>query len=130
MSDRPDWRPSFDARAAIHLTLTVVMGWLAIVLALPGDTFGTALSFRLMASLASEDVWAMLLWFIACIGVIGIFTPTRLVRLVSVLVLATMHGVLAGLLAVSNPLAWGSAFCAGFAGLGYYLAWRRAVEGL
>lgn len=119
-----------DARVAIHLALTTVMGWLGVLLAMPDDTFGGSMSYRLMAALGPEHAWAMAFWASANLGVLGLGTPYRAVRLGSVLVLATMHGVVALCFAASNPTSTGSGTYAVLAGLGYYLAWRRADEGV
>ncbi len=45
-----------DARLAIHATLTAAMRWLAVTLALLGDTFGTSFLSARMAALATEPV--------------------------------------------------------------------------
>lgn len=119
-----------DARLAIHAALTAVMAWLAVVLAAPGDTFGTSISFRAMAALATEEHWSMAFWLAATLGLIGLTTPHRGMRLGSVLVLATMHGVVAGCLVLGNPATTGTGTYAVLACLGYYLAWRRTDEGL
>ena len=119
-----------DGRLAIHAALTAVMAWLAAILALPSDTFSTSKSFACMATIGTEPAWAMVFWVAACFGLIGLLTPSRGMRLGSVLVLATMHGVVAGCLALSNPTTTGTGTYAVLAGLGYYLAWRRTHEGL
>ena len=119
-----------DARVAIHAALTAVMAWLAVVLALPGDTFGSSPAFSRMAALANEDHWAMAFWLAASVGLVGLLTPSRGMRLGSALVLATMHGVVAGCLALGYPASTGTGTYATLAALGYYLAWRRTDEGL
>ena len=119
-----------DARTAIHAALTGVMAWLSIILALPGDTFGTNLSFRVMASLATEDHWAMMLWVVATVGIVGLLTSSAPVRLASVLVLSTAHGALAGMFGTSNPISTATGTYGILAGLGYFLAWRRTHEGI
>lgn len=119
-----------DARLAIHAALTAVMAWLAVVLASPGDTFGTSISFHVMAALATEEHWSMAFWLAATLGLIGLTTPHRGLRLGAVLVLATMHGVVAGCFVLGNPATTGTGTYAVLAGLGYYLAWRRTDEGL
>lgn len=119
-----------DARAAIHLALTAVMAWLALVLALPDDTFRLSPAYALMAAMGREDAWAVAFWAVACIGAAGLSTPSRGLRLASVLTLATMHGVVALCFGVSSPATTGSGTYAVLAGLGYYLAWRRTHEGL
>ena len=117
-----------DARTAIHAALTGVMAWLAIILALPGDTFGASISFRVMASMATEEHWAMAFWLVASVGLVGLLNQGRGVRLVSVLVLATMHGALAGMFWMSNPFTTGTGTYGILAALGYFLVWRRTHE--
>ena len=119
-----------DGRLAIHAALTAVMAWLAVILALPSYTFHTSKSFACMATMGTEPAWAMVFWLVACLGLVGLLTPSRGMRLGSVLVLATMHGVVAGCIALSNPATTGTGTYAVLAALGYYLAWRRTDEGV
>ena len=119
-----------DARTMIHAALTGVMVWLSFVLVLPGDTFAKGSSFQLMAKIATEDHWAMAFWIVASVGLSGLTTSSRVLRLLSVLVVSTMHGVFSLLLVLANPLNTGTGTYAIFAALGYYLAWRRAREGI
>lgn len=119
-----------DGREAIHAALTAVIAWFGIVLSLPGETFAISHTFDVMASLAREDHWAMALWLVACFGLIGMFTPSMRVRLGSVLLLSTMHGVIALCFALASPRTTGSGTYGILAGLGYYLAYRRTTEGV
>lgn len=81
-----------------------------------------------MTVMGSEPAWAMVFWVVACLGVAGLLTPSRGMRLGSVPVLATMHGVMAGRLALSNPATTGTGAYAVLAAFGHYLAWRRIDE--
>ena len=128
MPSTPFRRASRDARLAIHAALTAVMAWLALVLALPSDTFSSSPSFHVMAAMASEDHWAMAFWLVASVGFVGLLTQDQVLRLGSVLVLATMHGVVAGLFALANPATTATGTYGVLAALGYYLAWRRSDE--
>ena len=119
-----------DARVAIHAALTAVMAWLALVLALPGDTFENGRSYAVLASMMTEDHWAMAFWLVANIGMVGVTTCNRTLRLGSVLVLATMNGVVAVCLLLANPTSTGSGTYGVLAALGYYLVFRRTREGL
>ena len=119
-----------DARLAIHVALTLVLAWLAIELAIPGDTFGESPGYAVMARLGSEDHWAMVLWAGASVGLVGVGTQRRVVRLGSVLVLASMLGVVAWCFASAPVLTTAAGTYAVIAGLGYYLAWRRVREGV
>ena len=119
-----------DARLALHLALTLIMAWLAMVLAWPGDTFGTSQSYAIMRRIAPEEAWAMAFWMVASVGAAGLLTTNRPVRLVSVLVLATAHGVVALSFVLGNPATTGTGTYAVLAGLGYYLGWRRTGDGV
>ena len=113
---------------AIHVALTAIMAWWALVLALPADTFAIGSSFRVLAALASEDTWAMMFWAIANVGVLGLSTSSATIRLVSVFALSTMHGVLALCFLLANPYTTAGGTYSIIALLGYYLSWRRADE--
>lgn len=104
------------------------MAWLAIVLALPGDTFGQGRGWSEFAKLASEGTWAMVFWLVASLGAMGLSTPLRALRLCSVLVLPSAYAVIAGLMLWAAPAGSGSGTYGVMAGLGYYLAWRRVAE--
>ncbi len=119
-----------DGLFAVHVALTAVMAWLAVALAAPNDTFGSSAAYRAMARLGSETGWAMAFWAAACLGVAGLCTPSRWLRLLSVLALATMNGLVALCFATGNPTGTGAGTYAVLAGLGYYLAWRRSDEGV
>lgn len=119
-----------DARLAIHAALTAVMAWLALVLALPGDTFGSSRSFSFMQRLGTEDAWAVAFGLVAGFGLIGLRAVATWWRLASVLVLSTAHGVVAICFALGNPLTTATGTYAVLALLGYYLAWRRGDEGM
>ena len=67
--------------------------------------FDAAISVRLMAAMASEDHWAMAFWPVASVGFVGLPMQGQVVWPGSALVLAAMHGVVAGLLALPNPAA-------------------------
>ena len=119
-----------DARIALHVALTVIMGWLALLLAWPGETFATSSSYAVMSRIGPEEAWAMAFWIVASVGVIGLSTLDRALRLLSALVLATAHGVVALSFVLSNPASTGTGTYAVLAGLGYYLAWRRTDDGI
>ncbi len=119
-----------SGECAIHSALTAVMAWLAVVLMMPGSTFGTGAGYAMLARLASEEAWAMVFWAVASTGLVGLATSSRLLRLGCVLVLATAHGMLATCFALGSPSSTASGTYAVLAGLGYFLAWRRTDEGL
>lgn len=127
---RPQLRPRVDARHAIHAALCAVMAWLSAVLALPGETFGTSMSYRLMAAMGTEEQWAAVFAVVAVAGMAGLAPwPRPLLRLFCVLLLATAHGVVALCFAGANPATTATGTYGVLAGLGYYLAWRRCDEG-
>lgn len=119
----------YDARNGIHAGLTAILAWIAFRLAMPDDTFATTSSFAYMARLAPENTWALLFWAVANLGIIGLATTNKVIRLASVLVVATAHGVLAGCLLMSDGSIWSGTFGI-IACMGYYLAYRRARAGI
>lgn len=123
-------RPVFDARMAIHAALSAVMGWLGFVLILPGSTFDGNPAWRIFASMGAEDTWALSFWLVACAGLIGLTTAMPSLRLFCVIVLSTAHGTVALLFLFSNPAGGASGTYAVLAGLGYYLVFRRAHQGV
>ncbi len=125
-----DPRPTFDARAAIHAALAAIMGWLGFILILPGDSFVTSSSFNVMSQIADENTWAISFGIAASAGAVGMATSNRKLRLASVLVLSTAHGIFALCLLTANPLSTGLGTYGIIAGLGYYLAYRRTLEGV
>jgi hypothetical protein len=118
-----------DARNGIHAGLTAIMGWLALRLGISGDVFGSSSSFGYMAKFAPEHAWAVLFLGVANVGVIGLITRKSVVRLTSVLVVATAHGVLAGCLLMSDASVWSGTYAI-IAAMGYYLAYRWARAGV
>lgn len=129
MTPSYDPRPShYDARFAIHLALTAGMAWLAVILALPGDTFGSGRGWTKFAELGPENTWAMVFWAIASVGAVGLTTDRRGTRLLSVLVLSASYSIVAGLMYWGSPAGSGTGIYAALAGQGYYLAWRRTSE--
>lgn len=120
--------PAGDARVAIHAALTAGMGWLAMLLALPGDTFVLSRGWTLFAEMGSEGAWAMAFWAVASIGAIGLTAGRPSLRFCSVLVLSTAYGCVALLMLWAAPLGSGSGIYGVQAALGYYLAWGRTRE--
>lgn len=121
---------SMGGRGAIRVLLTAVMAWLAFVLLLPGETFRTAVSFRVMAGLGAEWQWAACFAVIAGIGIVGIATRSVVVWVACGLCVAMMHGLVALCLVLANPWATGSGTYGFMAYLGYYLVWGHTHEGI
>lgn len=119
-----------DARVAIHATLSAIVLWLGLLFASPTDTFGASHSFDFMARVATETNWGFAFIAIGVVGAAGIFTRRRILRFASVLVIATAHSVFAACLLMGNPVNSGTGTYTIVAALGYYLAWRRSVEGV
>ena len=117
-----------SALPAVHIALCAVMTWLSLALSASGDTFATSVSCRLMACIAPEPFWAVLFWAAASIGALGLVVPSRPLRLLCVLLLASAHATVALCFALSNPLTTGSGTYAVLAGLGYHLAWRQSDD--
>lgn len=117
-----------DARLAIHAALTVGIGWLAVILALPGDTFATGRGWTRFGEMGSENTWAVVFWFVASVGFVGLAASSPMLRLFSVLTLSTAYGCVALLMLWGAPYGSGSGTYTVLAGLGYYLAWRRTHE--
>ena len=92
-----------DGRLAIHTALTAVMAWFAVILALRSDTCSASKFFACVATMGSEPAWALVFWVAACLGLVWLLPPLRVMRLGSVPVLAT---------------------------LGYFLTWRHTDEGV
>ncbi len=115
----------YDARNGIHAGLTAIMAWIAIRLVAQTATFSIDPSYAYMSRLAPEPVWAMAFWSVANIGFLGLAGGRSLLRLVSVLVLATAHGVFAGCLMMAGSSIDSGAYAI-IASMGYYLAYRRA----
>jgi hypothetical protein len=126
---RDDNDPLYDARNGIHAGLTAILAWLAFRLWLPDDLFATSSNFAYMARVASEDTWAVCLWAAANIGAIGLVSGNRVLKLISVLIVATTHGIFAGCLLMGGT-GTGTGTYAIIAAMGYYLAYRRARAGI
>lgn len=123
-------RAVWDAQIALHMALSVIMGWLVVLWARPGETFATSSSYAVRPRTGPEEAWVMAFWMVASVGVIGLSTLDRALRLVSALVLAVARGVVALSCVLSNPASFRTGTYAVLAGLGYYLAWRRTDDGI
>jgi hypothetical protein len=119
----------YDARNGIHAGLTAIMAWLAFRLGWSDPVFATTPDFAYMARLASEHSWAVLFWVVANIGLLGLVAVNRVMRLASVLVVATAHGVIAGCLLMADESVWSGTYVI-IACMGYYLGYRRARAGI
>lgn len=118
-----------DARNAMHIGLTAVLGWVAFYLDFARSVFAADRSFSYMARVAPEHTWSLLFLLAANIGVIGLVSRSRPIRLAGVLVIATAHGVFAGSLIMADASIWSGTFVI-IASMGYYLAYRFARDGL
>ena len=114
----------YDAKQAIHATLTAIMFWLGGILVLPGSTFSTSHSYRALERVATESTWAIAFLFVAFFGLIGLFI-TGPFRQMSVVGLATAHGTFSVCLFLGNPSGTGSGTYGIIAVLGYYLLYAR-----
>ncbi len=118
-----------DTRHAIQVGLTAILAWLALYLDWARNLFASDYAFSYMARLAPEHGWSVLFLFAANVGVIGLISTCRPLRLASVLVIATVHGIFAGSLLMADASVWSGTFVI-IASMGYYLAYRCAREGV
>ena len=118
-----------DARNAIQFGLTAVLAWLALYLDMSRNLFATDRGFYYMSRLAPEHDWSILFLVGANVGAIGLIAGRPAVRLTSVLVIATVHGMFAGSLLMADAGVWSGTFVI-IAAMGYYLAFRYARLGL
>jgi hypothetical protein len=119
----------YDARDGVLTGLTAIMAWLAVRLGIFNAAFGTSPDFSYMRRIAPERNWAVAFWVVANVGAIGLVTRNSAVRLLSILVVATAHGVFAGCLLMSDDNIWSGTYIV-IACMGYYLAYRRSRAGL
>jgi hypothetical protein len=124
---RDEPRPVFDARMMIHGSLSAILVGLGVILLLPGDTFATPV-WRLFAEIGTENTWGGLFIAVGGAGGLGIDTPRHWVKVSTLLVLATVHGALAGLFLRGNPYGGASWTYTVIAAQGYYLAWRQVQQ--
>lgn len=127
MPYRDEPRPLFDARMMLHIQLTAILAWLGFRLLLPGDTFASTPAWRYFDEVASENGWGVILVICGAIGALGIDTPRRWLKMFTILLLATMHGLLAILFWRGNPAGGAPGIFVIIACSGYYLAWRQAL---
>ena len=118
-----------DPRDAIHVGLTAMMAWLALYFELHGGVFAGHSSFKYMEVFGSQRVWAVMFLAAANIGIVGLIATNPVLRLASVLMVATAHGIFAGCLILSGASVWSGTYAI-IAGMGYYLAYKRARAGL
>lgn len=118
-----------DTRDMIHAGLTAILVWLALYFELHGGLLSSDLSFKYMELFASQRVWAVFFLAAANIGIVGLITHRPLFRLVSVLIIATAHGIFAGCLILAGASVWSGTYAI-IAVMGYFLAFRRARAGL
>ena len=123
-------RAVWDARIALHVAVSVIMGRLVVLLAWPDETFAASSSYAVRSRTGPEAAWAMAFWMVASVEVTGLSTLDRALRLLSALVLAMAHGVAALGFVLGNPASTGTGTYAVLAGRGYYYAWRRTDDGV
>lgn len=118
-----------DARDMIHAGLTAILAWLALYFELRGGLLSSDLNFRYLELFASQRVWALFFLAATNIGIVGLITQRVVVRLASVLVIATAHGIFAGCLILAGASVWSGTYAI-IATMGYVLAFRRARAGV
>jgi len=118
-----------DARDMLHAGLTAILVWLALYFELHGGLLLSDTSFKYMELFASQRLWAVFFLAAANIGIVGLFTHRVVIRLASVLIIATAHGIFAGCLILAGASVWSGTYAI-IAIMGYVLAFRRARAGL
>ena len=114
-----------DGWRVVHGTLTLVLAWLALVLAVPPNTFATGVSYDLMERLAPEGLWAAIFGLGAVAGAAGLVMRRPAALALSCAVLCMLHGTFALLILLANPASTGS----GTYGLLALLALGRLIRG-
>jgi hypothetical protein len=99
----------FRESLALHIMLTVVMAGISIVLLSPGETFHSSPSYAwfLQHWPYTDDRWGLIFGAGAWVGVIGIVSPNRWIKLFSVVVLGVCHTTFAEGIWKSNPISTG-----------------------
>ena len=122
-----------DPLRPLHIGLALTLIWLAVVLALPGETFTTGRAYAGMAAVATEQTWSVLLAVAGLLGLAGMRDmtcgevcgmPLRW-HLLCLAVLALVHLWLAFLVFVANPFGFGTPLFGVLGTLGICLLWHR-----
>ena len=108
-----EWRMALhatlhDGRQVVHGTLTLVLAWLAVVLAVPQRTFPTGTSYAMLEQMAPEGVWAAVFAAGALAGALGLLVRRPPLVALSCAVLCLLHGTFALLILAANPIGTGS----------------------
>lgn len=115
----------------MHAALSAIMAWLALALALPGQTFDFA-GFSYFAKLGTEHQWSVLFLLAALAGLAGLVAPWSWAGRVSVFLLATAHGSVALCFYKSGPpdgpALTGTGTYAIIAAMGYFLCAQRFLR--
>ena len=118
-----------DRRDTIHAGLTAILVWLALYFELHGGLLLAEENFRYMELIAPQRVWAVFFLAAANFGIVGLISHRAVVRLASVLIVATAHGIFAGCLILAGASVWSGTYAI-IASMGYLIAIRRARAGL
>lgn len=113
-----------DMRTAMHAGLTAILVWIALYLELHGGLLSTDANFHAMEVFATQRVWAVFFLAAANLGIVGLTTHKVSIQVISVLVISTAHGILAGCLILSGASVWSGTYAI-IAIMGYFLAFRR-----
>lgn len=121
-----------DAQRAIHLFLVAVLFCFSVVLQMPGNQFDNY-AFSKFKDIAVEQNWAFTMLFAAMIGFAGFLTTRRGWRRLSLITLASMHGIV-GVCFLQARLPLGTLILTGtptyllISTLGYYLCFLLWFE--
>lgn len=116
-----------DSGYAVRLFLTLVLGWWAFVLALPGDTFDTSPGYAWFAAKGTEGGWAAFTGTFSLVCGSALFYRATWWRAVSAIAASVAYGVIAYGVWAGNPLSTGTGTYVACAALCYALAARNLV---
>ena len=93
----------------VHLFLVGAIAWWAFILAWPEPTFSTSKAYAEFARIRpDEGYWATGFGIAAAIGVWGLVTRSRAIRIGSTLLLGVNHGMVAWLVGKGSPSGTGT----------------------
>lgn len=114
------------ARSVLHIGLLAMLLWFAAYFYIAQPSTRDP-EFVYLLQLGTERAWSALFLTVANIGVFGLLTANRAVRLLGVLVVSTTVGVLAGCLVLRAQGPW-SGIAIIISLMGYYLAYDYTRE--
>ena len=107
--------------APTEIVAVGMLAWNAVALALPADTFGRSITWRAMAQVAPEPVWAAVIGAVAVVLAVGTRLPLA-ARLRTHLLAIALLMFMAGMFAYAN---WRAVAVGNYAAAAMGLAWLR-----